>query len=510
MLTNRCISIPLVVLAASGPSLGQWSDDPAVNTLVSGGESGCVITHTVSAPGGDVWVAWYDSSSGYDILLQRLDLEGVAVFDPPILVSDQSLSWVQDFDLACDIEGRAALAWAGASFVGAALVGTDGTVMWTHEFGAGSGGFFGSAQVCGTDDGAVVVGWLQDAPSHFQRVEATGQLSWLGEVVIDAGGTTAVSDVKPAPGGGVVASFVHYLTFQGAKRLKAQRLSAGGASLWGSAPVDVFSSGSLQFGAYPEFIPDGQGGGVFSWYESSPLMSRIQWMTASGGQRWGSSGVPVTTESDMVHVAPSVCLDPASGESTVFWIRQNSTQSSAGVQANRFDEDGTPLWGGQGLQIAAPSQTASVFDLQAGTLGAAATAMWVSDPQLGDPAVVGVALNGEGTMLWGAAPTILAEGGEDTQSLSVTGTPGQRIAAWCDDRDGASRVYAQNVHEDGSLGPGTPCPADISGDGLVGADDLLAVIAGWGPCAGCPADLTGDGEVGTDDLLMVLAAWGSC
>jgi len=54
------------------------------------------------------------------------------------------------------------------------------------------------------------------------------------------------------------------------------------------------------------------------------------------------------------------------------------------------------------------------------------------------------------------------------------------------------------------------CVADITGDGMVGVDDLLDLIASFGPCAGCPADVNGDGVVGVDDILIVLAAWGTC
>ena len=58
--------------------------------------------------------------------------------------------------------------------------------------------------------------------------------------------------------------------------------------------------------------------------------------------------------------------------------------------------------------------------------------------------------------------------------------------------------------------PGGPSPGDINGDGWVGVDDLLIVIANWGQCnpAECPADLNGDGWVGVDDLLIVIANWG--
>jgi acetyl esterase/lipase len=51
---------------------------------------------------------------------------------------------------------------------------------------------------------------------------------------------------------------------------------------------------------------------------------------------------------------------------------------------------------------------------------------------------------------------------------------------------------------------------DITGDGVVDVNDLLALLAAWGDCPGgsdCPADLNGDGVVNTSDLLALLAAW---
>jgi hypothetical protein len=42
---------------------------------------------------------------------------------------------------------------------------------------------------------------------------------------------------------------------------------------------------------------------------------------------------------------------------------------------------------------------------------------------------------------------------------------------------------------------------------LVGVDDILALIAGWGTSE---PDVNGDGVVTTDDLLAVLGAWGPC
>ncbi|MCH8851835.1 MAG: hypothetical protein IID41_04205 [Planctomycetes bacterium] len=54
------------------------------------------------------------------------------------------------------------------------------------------------------------------------------------------------------------------------------------------------------------------------------------------------------------------------------------------------------------------------------------------------------------------------------------------------------------------------CPADLDGDGDVGAFDLANLLGSWGPNVGHPADLTGDGSVGAEDLAILLGSWGPC
>jgi hypothetical protein len=49
-------------------------------------------------------------------------------------------------------------------------------------------------------------------------------------------------------------------------------------------------------------------------------------------------------------------------------------------------------------------------------------------------------------------------------------------------------------------------PADLDGDGVVGASDLAILIGQWGQ-TGTSADFAGDG-VGADDLALLIGAWG--
>jgi hypothetical protein len=57
-----------------------------------------------------------------------------------------------------------------------------------------------------------------------------------------------------------------------------------------------------------------------------------------------------------------------------------------------------------------------------------------------------------------------------------------------------------------------PCPADIDGNGVVGADDISALLGAWGSSGSGSADtdLDNDGTVGSADLAILLGAWGAC
>ena len=51
------------------------------------------------------------------------------------------------------------------------------------------------------------------------------------------------------------------------------------------------------------------------------------------------------------------------------------------------------------------------------------------------------------------------------------------------------------------------CPADLSGDGVVGFSDLSIILSNWLTSDG--GDVNGDGETNFSDLSLVLSAWGS-
>ena len=50
-------------------------------------------------------------------------------------------------------------------------------------------------------------------------------------------------------------------------------------------------------------------------------------------------------------------------------------------------------------------------------------------------------------------------------------------------------------------------PCDVTGDGIIDANDILGVLADWGFCPGCSADTNGDNIVDVNDVLNVLECW---
>ena len=73
----------------------------------------------------------------------------------------------------------------------------------------------------------------------------------------------------------------------------------------------------------------------------------------------------------------------------------------------------------------------------------------------------------------------------------------------------AAQTYGNGLMEVSEIAE-IGCPADLSGDGLVGAADLVVFLGQFGCMANCGGpDLDGDGLVGVSDLVILLGEIGS-
>ncbi|MCH2132133.1 MAG: family 16 glycosylhydrolase [Phycisphaerales bacterium] len=104
---------------------------------------------------------------------------------------------------------------------------------------------------------------------------------------------------------------------------------------------------------------------------------------------------------------------------------------------------------------------------------------------------------------WGGSPDF------DSTALYIASV---KIEPFLEPRDTWVRETVPNIEwampDQYPAGPATPeCPADLDGNGNVGATDVLILLAGWGTADG---DVTGDGLTDVQDVLALIDAWGNC
>ena len=97
-----------------------------------------------------------------------------------------------------------------------------------------------------------------------------------GITLQESGFSYLLADLHAADDGSVIVSFVRNHGFGSTNYLYANKISSSGQLMWGSGHVHVYDGGSLQFGEFPYFTYDGNGGGVFSWYTNSPPAGRMR------------------------------------------------------------------------------------------------------------------------------------------------------------------------------------------------------------------------------------------
>lgn len=470
--TWRLIALVTAALVPTGAARAGWPSDPSLNLAVADGAGDQAQPKLSFAGESGVWVGWFDGlASGWDVRVQKLVNGDEILPHAGLLVADRGFSSTQDWGLDADRDGNALLAFRddrpGTVQITAAKATESGTLPW------GAGGvqvtattdFVAAPKVAGTSDGGGVVAWTQGTSVKLQKLDEDGVPQWSPEVTLTpAAGSYSVSDLHD-DGANVILSFVHQTGGFGSPRhLLAQKFDAAGAPLWGASPVAVLDAGSLQFGNFPYFRPDGAGGAVFSWYDVAgpALQCYAQHVLANGTEAYGHGGVAVSTNGTRVRVSPHADIDPGTSEVYVFWEEQNSLQSQSGVYGQKLDTSGNRQWGAEGVEVVPLSAADTPLVRTAAGVGFTFV-FWSAIPSFGQDRLYGARLDGSGAVDIPAFDVASTPSAKSrlvvATSGPATGVPGPRalppfsLLAWGDARDDGGDIYVQNVNADGSLGP---------------------------------------------------------
>ena len=489
----------------------QWPESPDSNLDICTASGDQAITKIVTRADGGTYVSWFDNrSGGYDVYMQSIDANGNIIWqENGILIADRNYSSTQDFGLDIDAEGNAVVVYrqnmSGGDGVVVSSVTQKGEIRWQQTVQAG-GAFVGSPVVCAIGT-SVVAGWISNNDSKFQKLNSLGIPQWKSPTMLvdPEGGTIMVSDLHPSNDGSVILSAVQYLTFSGSKRLKAQRIQSDGTFAWLNQ-VEVMTDNSLQFGNFPDFVSDGNGGGFFTWYGVNPLQCYAT-KISSMGFKWFAGEVQVASSlGSTERVNPVAVKDD--DEFVVFFRTLDNNQNNDGISAQRFSENGGLLWGNSGVEIKPTSSVPQYGNFAAGVTTEGAVLAFTESPTWGEDIIHAFSINSEGNPTWTPEFSPVATWQSAKSRIASASTLDGVVLAW-QEHQTDSNIYGQRVNSDGTLGIPTVCQGDLDGDGIVGVSDLLLIIDAWGACS-CEEDLNGDGIVGVSDLLIIIDAWGGC
>jgi len=467
----------LLVAGAAGwtaPAAAEWPDDPAVNLAIAGyGDGEQVVPKIAAAPDGGCYVGWYDNAraGNYDVYLQRLDAAGVEQWahDGLCVSAHPQNSWVTDWDLICDAEGNAIVAFNdvrdGADWdVFVYKVSPSGAQLWGADGQAVSDGNPDdevAPALTQATDGDIVVAWTTMGGDGFvlmQRIAPDGAWRFPGPVAAVTGeGSEAPAfvDLVPSLQGDVIVSYVRDISmYMSPRHFRAWRISPAGAPVWPSY-VAIADDGALPMGYAPTIQSDGAGGLVTAWHraDGTHLFAAAQRVSAGGVEAFPHNGVRVSLHGTQHHIDPSYSFDPATGNLFVFWNERNSNQSAWGIYGQRLSAAGARQWGDNGLVILPVDAVEKSYPRSA-QVGADAV-LFVADATGGSSSQARLRawrFNAAGTNVW-PAPALVSSSPstKNRLPLCVNGS-GMAVIVWEDDRNGSPDVYGQNVNADGTLG----------------------------------------------------------
>lgn len=471
----------LFALILMTPAWAQWSSNPASNTVLAGGSGDQVQPKILPLANGNWYLSWFDGllnppPPGYKVFAQAIDAGGVALGPHNgDLVANLGLSSTEDYGLSVDTANNELIAFlddreGSNEQITAVKISPSGQMLWgpmgiqlTNDQNSNA-----SPKIAGTSDGDVVVAWTSNSNVVLQKLDPSGAPLWGSGVVLSASGTNyLLADLHAADNGSVIVSWVSSAGFGSPSTLLANKLSSTGQFLWGAQPVVIYNAGSLQFGEFPYFVPDGNGGAVFSWYSNSPTLQVFaQHILANGSAAFPQNGSPGATTGTDVRVSPSVSYDPSTQQTFLFWTEEDSNQVYNGVYGQKFDSAGNPQWGQSGLVIVPLGNDQQIW-VENVQRNDGALVFWVDEASFGNDVINAAQLNGAGQFTCSIFPVSTSTASKLRLVASMAAS-GQAVVVWEDNPNTGNsndNILIQDVNPDCSLGyPPIQC-TDLAGAG---------------------------------------------
>lgn len=461
----------LFVLISFGAQ-AQWTDDAGLNTIINDDANAHYVPKVASTPNGEYFFSWYGGAGNLDMNLAFSAHDGAENWADDMKVSTHPQNtWVDDYTLLSDDDGNAIVIFSdtrnGNKDVVVYKVDSEGNQLWGEDgivFPVSGSDEYQPTGVVTNDNSVIVLfstNYSVGTNKIFvHKILEDGTLPWGedGKEFSGFGSKWALpSAIANADGGFSFGFFKETGSFPALTReIAAIRCDADGEMIWDAAKT-ITDAGGISAWDDLHLFGTGDGSLYFAWhddrYNNMTAEVYAQYIDADGIVKWDINGLLLGSENSGHQLAEVISGPNTNGEFVVLWNLLNSNQSMAALKYQRVSSDGLLLEGNAGATIIGMNE-----QLQNGSQAV----------QIGDEtyyfyrnffpgstylgSLNMLALDAEGEQVW-ESPTELSNSQNSKSHAFLSDFHSeQAVVTWSDELGDDTRVMAQNIFTDGSIG----------------------------------------------------------
>lgn len=286
---------------------------------------GSQINPKMISDGGGALITWQDKRTGndYDIYAQRINSSGVSLWLANGQLVSAALGTQSNPKLVPDFFGGAVITWqdkrTGIDYdVYAQYMNNSGIAQWTANGKAVCSTIGSQSAIDITADattGGAIISWKDmrnmQLDIYAQKIDLLGNLLWTGNGVQVCGSSNHQINPSSVPDGAGGAVIVWQDSTLANWDVRSQHINSSGALLWATAGVDVGVANGNQ--TSPKLIEDGLGGGLYVFQDKRGIDYDIY------AYRIDANGIPYSIQSNTLNNGLKVYPNPSLGDINFEW-----------------------------------------------------------------------------------------------------------------------------------------------------------------------------------------------
>jgi len=264
--------------------------------------------------------------------------------------------------IASDGSGGVIIAWEDENVIYAQRVDSNGNLQWRNNLVLSAIKWCGSPEVIEDSSGGAIIVWSEGHEKEAGRIQKSVHAQRInpgGEIIWEKGGRPVQGlhgsphGVADGTGGAIIVSE------EPGHKIRAQRIDLECKPVWSGEAVTICTTASSV--SDPAILADGSGGVTVVWQDtrSNPNEIYAQRINPDGITMWQKNGIPINAPYFSQCNIPIVS-DGSDGAIVAWLYYKNASGFITGdtlmedrhqVYAQRFNAEGEPLWGEEGVQI---------------------------------------------------------------------------------------------------------------------------------------------------------------